>query len=134
MASEKKSFPADNDWERRVLCSDESCIGVIGPDGRCKECGLVYEGALSRQTRDGEGGEPTREEAGVAVSEEAEVADDLAEKEEDVADDFAEKEEDSAEIPDDDWNQRVLCSDESCIGVIGPDGRCKECGTPFRKD
>jgi hypothetical protein len=29
----------DRDWENRVLCSDESCIGVIGPDGRCKECG-----------------------------------------------------------------------------------------------
>jgi len=27
------------DWENRRLCSDENCIGVIGPDGRCKECG-----------------------------------------------------------------------------------------------
>lgn len=25
--------------EGRVLCSDESCIGVIGPDGRCGICG-----------------------------------------------------------------------------------------------
>jgi hypothetical protein len=25
------------------LCSDESCIGVIGPDGRCKECGEMLE-------------------------------------------------------------------------------------------
>ena len=33
----------------------------------------------------------------------------------------------------DDWENRVLCSDESCIGVIGPDGRCKECGKPFQK-
>ncbi len=23
----------------RKLCPDGSCIGVIGPDGRCKECG-----------------------------------------------------------------------------------------------
>lgn len=29
------------------------------------------------------------------------------------------------------WNQRRLCSDENCIGVIGPDGRCKECGRPY---
>ena len=29
------------------------------------------------------------------------------------------------------WNQRRLCSDESCIGVIGPDGRCRECGKPY---
>jgi predicted amidophosphoribosyltransferase len=24
---------------RRQLCSDESCIGIIGPDGVCVECG-----------------------------------------------------------------------------------------------
>ena len=36
---------ADSDeWENRKLCSDESCIGVIGPDGRCKECGKPYAG------------------------------------------------------------------------------------------
>jgi len=31
------------DWENRTLCSDESCIGVIGPGGRCKECGKVIK-------------------------------------------------------------------------------------------
>ena len=30
-------------WEQRVLCRDESCIGIIGPDGKCKECGLANE-------------------------------------------------------------------------------------------
>ena len=34
----------DSDWENRTLCSDESCIGVIGPDGRCKECGKPFGG------------------------------------------------------------------------------------------
>jgi len=29
----------DLDWENRRLCADEACIGIIGPDGRCKECG-----------------------------------------------------------------------------------------------
>lgn len=33
----------DLDWENRTLCSDESCIGVIGSDGRCKECGKPYD-------------------------------------------------------------------------------------------
>jgi len=33
----------DLEWEQRKLCSDEGCIGVIGPDGRCKECGKPYE-------------------------------------------------------------------------------------------
>lgn len=32
------------DISRRLLCSDGACIGVIGPDGRCKECGKPYTG------------------------------------------------------------------------------------------
>jgi len=38
-----KKSDADLEWEQRKLCVDESCIGVIGPDGRCKECGKPYE-------------------------------------------------------------------------------------------
>jgi hypothetical protein len=26
------------------------------------------------------------------------------------------------------WDQRQLCSDGACVGVIGPDGTCKMCG------
>ena len=36
----------DSHWKKRVLCSDGNCIGIIGNDGRCKECGLVYDGEL----------------------------------------------------------------------------------------
>ena len=39
----EKKFKADLEWENRTLCVDESCIGVIGPDGRCKECGKPFE-------------------------------------------------------------------------------------------
>lgn len=37
-------------------------------------------------------------------------------------------------------DDRELCVDGACIGVVGPDGRCKVCGTmaregsPFRAD
>ncbi len=34
----------DDDWENRRLCSDGNCIGIIGPDGRCKQCGKPLEG------------------------------------------------------------------------------------------
>jgi len=27
-----------------------------------------------------------------------------------------------------DWEQRQLCPDGGCVGVIGPDGTCKVCG------
>jgi hypothetical protein len=95
-------FDADEDWEKRILCIDEACIGVIGPDGKCKECGKVYEGKLSG----GHGVSSAQPEA--------------AQKQKPVS-----VEEVSS---GDDWDKRVLCSDESCIGVIGPDGKCKECG------
>lgn len=26
------------------------------------------------------------------------------------------------------WEQRQLCPDGACVGVIGPDGTCKACG------
>ena len=102
--------PTDEEWARRVLCSDESCIGVIGPDGRCKECGKPYEGEL-----------PDIEES--------------AQETEDVSQSESEPEDIAAEEPvkgdDDDWSRRKLCSDGNCIGVIGPNGKCKECGKPY---
>ncbi|MEW6672597.1 MAG: hypothetical protein AB1427_12900 [Thermodesulfobacteriota bacterium] len=106
----------DQDWESRVLCSDESCIGVIGPDGRCKECGKKFEGDLSKISFPADEAVPSidTEPAETELEETAEVP---------------EKQADSQADPD--WESRRLCSDESCIGVIGPDGRCKECGKPF---
>ena len=95
-------FDENEDWEKRILCSDESCIGTIGPDGKCKECGKSYEGNVP----EGKINEIVHE-----VSPEKQV----------FPDDQA----------DDDWDKRVLCSDGSCIGVIGPDGKCKECGKPL---
>jgi len=39
-------FNENEDWEKRILCSDESCIDTIGHDGKCKECGKVWGGKL----------------------------------------------------------------------------------------
>ena len=105
----KKKTQADLDWENRTLCIDESCIGVIGPDGRCKECGKPFEG-FQYQTVDTTGtNTPPKSDP-------------------DVGDTAA------AEEPDTDWENRTLCIDESCIGVVGPDGRCKECGLAYEKN
>ena len=104
-----KQTQADRDWQNRTLCSDESCIGVIGPDNRCKECGRAL-GAESEEK-----GSPD------AIDESAGSVDDLTDAED-------EKTEVIDPPSDADWDSRVLCSDENCIGVIGPDGRCKECG------
>jgi len=97
-----------SDWDNRRLCSDGNCIGVIGPDGRCKECGKRYSEdagdvppavAVLAAPAAAPG---TRFEATVVAGE-----------------------------ADDDWESRRLCGDGNCIGVIGPDGRCKECGRPY---
>ena len=62
-------FDENEDWETRVLCRDESCIGTIGPDGKCKECGMVYEGNLpashsEERCSDGKSGEGKADGAG----------------------------------------------------------------------
>jgi hypothetical protein len=109
-----------DDWDRRVLCSDGNCIGVIGPDGRCKECGRAYDGDL-----------PVGGDVGKAPENEDEPprsATDGADPGGPGPDDDIAADDDG---PDDRWENRTLCIDESCIGVVGPDGRCKECGKPY---
>ena len=103
-----ESSSSDIDWENRILCSDGNCIGVIGPDGLCKECGKKHDGTASSEPVSEEDFEAHQEDTGTA-----------------------EETSDADKAPgDDDWESRRLCSDGSCIGVIGPDGRCKECGKP----
>jgi hypothetical protein len=111
----------DLEWENRVLCSDESCIGTIGPDGRCRECGLPYEGELPSGI-----GAPSDAPLDAPDDDAGDADDDDNDAEiEDDGDD------DDLSIGDDEWSRRTLCRDEGCIGVIGKDGRCKECGKPY---
>ena len=107
MRQNPKKSAIDIEWANRNLCSDESCIGVIGPDGRCKECGLRFDGK-KKGTSDNSV-EYEREEVQDSLQESTEP--DMEDSEIDV-----------------EWENRILCSDESCIGIIGPDGKCKECG------
>ncbi len=104
----------DPDWENRVLCSDESCIGVIGPDGRCRVCGRPAEpGTRIPPDHDSIGAAAPFAEPALAPETEPDPGAG-----------------DTPSDPDLTWEDRVLCSDESCIGVIGPDGRCRVCGKP----
>jgi hypothetical protein len=91
--------------EGRVLCPDESCIGVIGPDRKCKVCGAEYTGD-----------EPVGDEV-VAASPPTAPADE-PETESELRPSTASTDE------------RVCCTDEACIGVIGADGKCGTCGKP----
>lgn len=102
-------------WDRRALCDDGACTGVIGSDGTCKTCGKPSAdfGDLRKPGR---------------VSSKADVVEE-------------EDETDAVEAPASPakvaasaskvstWNTRTLCPDGACVGVIGPDGLCKVCGT-----
>ena len=121
--NEETEYQADIEWEQRKLCRDESCIGVIGADGRCKECGLPFEEGPSDEIK----AEPDMENI-----EESETEEYLEESE--TEEELEDLEENGEEDLDLEWEQRTLCSDESCIGVIGPDGRCKECGKPYESE
>lgn len=120
--SEAEAASDDSDWDRRILCSDGNCIGVIGPDGRCKECGKPYDSELPERESPNSEASDTFQTAD--KSEEKSGANEAAaEQEDDAPDDFT--------SDDSDWDRRILCSDGNCIGVIGPDGHCTECGKPY---
>lgn len=110
---------SDSGWDQRILCSDGNCIGIIGADGRCKACGMPYDGELpspvadSDPADDGMDGSPTDQQ--------------MTEEDDGVSDDPVV----GSQASDDSWENRTLCIDESCIGVIGLDGRCKVCGKPY---
>jgi len=92
-------------WESRVLCPDGACIGVIGANGLCSECGRP-------------GPEPPLDPRLHHLGDEAAAAELVAQHR--VANS-------TPEAPED-WDERALCPDGSCLGVIGPDGRCTVCG------
>jgi len=101
-------------FDDRELCPDGACIGVIGSDGLCRECGTPgTRPAVSR---------PDSEPAAAAA--ELDPGDSGVDIEASAA------AEASPARPGDDWDDRALCSDGDCIGVIGPDGHCRECGKP----
>jgi len=43
----------------------------------------------------------------------------------------AEQEQRKAASEEDDFSQRILCSDGNCIGVINEKGMCNVCGKPY---
>ncbi len=105
------------DFAHRILCPDGSCIGVVGPDGRCKVCGTFAGNDVLRQL-EADGGVPATATAAV---------DDAAADGEPEGEAGAEPD---ADADADFLAERELCPDGNCIGVIGANGRCKVCGTP----
>lgn len=123
------------EWDHRQLCPDGACIGVIGSDGLCKVCGRAAQGWGDERKRG-------------LVADSAPGDDDLDEGEdyddEDDEDELDDDEDQDDDIYDEDhpinpsspavlgalaeWNERRLCVDGACIGLLGDDGLCKVCG------
>lgn len=128
------------EWDRRQLCPDGACIGVIGTDGLCKVCGRAAQGWGDERKRG-------------LVADAAPGDDDLDEGEdyddEDDEDELDDDEDQDDDVYDDDhpispgspavlgalaeWNERRLCVDGACIGLLDDDGLCKVCGTAGSK-
>ena len=160
---------AVGEWDRRELCPDGGCVGVIGADGHCKVCkravtnwgnererGLNAKPAEDEEDededeyedddQDGEDDDGADEVDG--DSDDDEYEDDEDDDEDDDGEDEDDDEDGDYEDDDDEdgamdaldpsapaalgtaaeWNERQLCSDGGCIGVIGEDGLCKVCG------
>lgn len=130
------------EWDQRLLCPDGACTGLIGSDGLCKVCGRVAPNWGEERKR---GLDASADDD---LDEEGEDDDDF-EDDEDYEDDDGDGDGDDNDEPDDreagvestkaaavepkakpkaDWQERQLCSDGSCIGVIGDDGTCRVCG------
>jgi hypothetical protein len=122
---------SDSEWENRILCSDGNCIGVIGPDGRCKECGKPNsetEPEYIPNSNETQIFETSSTDENDDISQNPEELNKISDTETDGESDYSSEEESES-----DWENRTLCSDGNCIGVIGPDGRCKECGKPYEE-
>ncbi len=104
----------------RELCPDGACIGLIGPDGRCKECGSVSPTATQDPRNRGlRSDEEVEEELGTRGLRSDEEVEEKLEQSRVTG---------SIEPAPDDFEDRELCPDGACVGVIGDDGRCRECG------
>jgi hypothetical protein len=97
--------------EDRVPCPDGTCIGIVGPDGRCTECGAEADpgGPAGSGDDPDDGWSQAWDAGGGGDDRDADDADD-----------------EDAGAGDDE--ERLPCPDGTCIGIIGPDGRCTECG------
>lgn len=145
------------DFAKRELCPDEACIGLVGPDGRCKECGKVSPSAVADPRHQGMADPHPDEEASDFGAEDGRelCPDDAcvgligpdghckvcgkpgAERDAGAADtsggdalpaSAGATDRDEGGDGDDFGSGRRLCPDGACIGLIGPDGRCKVCG------
>jgi hypothetical protein len=123
-----------DEWDHREVCPDGSCVGVIGPEGRCKVCDRVSPAWNNERER----GLISTDTSATDDEDDADSEDEDDDELDDGGDDDeaaapADPDRLAALAPDADagdyeWSRRVLCPDGACVGVIGPDRVCTVCG------
>lgn len=101
---------AVEEWDRRQLCPDGGCTGVIGATGVCGTCGRAAPNWGDERKR----GLRNPTDAPPIVKDDDDIAPSAPAALGAMAD----------------WGARRLCTDGSCVGVIGPNNKCKVCGKP----
>lgn len=86
-------------WEERMLCPNESCIGVLSIQKKCSLCGWDQASASFLPL----------ENASLEQKKTEESLESLEEREEDFSD-------------------RQLCPNDRCIGVLNQNNQCPLCG------
>jgi hypothetical protein len=101
--------------EDRILCADGACIGLVGSDGHCKLCGKIYEGDVSLVEKDA-----------ARDADQANLSDDPGPMNKEI--EALKKELEEQDLKAENELERTCCPDDTCIGIIGVDGKCGTCG------
>jgi hypothetical protein len=117
------SSAIEDEFLHRQVCPDGSCIGLLDAQGVCKECGMVGSVATTDPRLRG------FKKEDVATPPPETVEPETADVEDADPEDGSEKSVETAreDLPAD-FEDRQLCPDGSCIGLVGQDGVCGECG------
>jgi hypothetical protein len=94
-----QEFSEELDFESRELCPDGACVGLLGEDGNCRLCGYGRQETESLSDESSSSQPGPRQRVG----------------EEMIANPS-------------DFEDRRLCPDGACTGLLDHEGRCKVCG------
>lgn len=109
----------------RVCCPDDFCTGILDQNGTCGTCDRTYSQYASSANKPAPHDESPEENQAVAVDtrQDTDEANESAE-----ASTSTEVSSETRSMEDFSPDDRIVCPDDMCTGVIGPDGHCGTCG------
>ena len=109
--------PVEETSDERIPCDSDTCTGILDARGACGTCGRRGDRAprgpaIGEDAPEGVDGDDAADEPEAAANLPAEAV--------------AKAPDETPSGPDD--GERVPCPVDTCIGIIGTDGRCGTCG------